>query len=575
MPEPASAAAKPLDVAALARRPGLAAPLRSWRPGRVMRSLWRLLGARSTALAAGLLMALLRAGVLLLVSAAVGQVVRGIDVPAWAGVAAAGLLAAAVLGYAGQRIVIDAIQHGLTRLREQLVDRQLSLPVDVVLRHGAEGFVLGMTRDSELLGQMARACFGTLLPGAVLVLLCLGGIALTLPALALPLLLALSALWLVRQRLSLRLAAQMALTHEAIDQLYEQLGGSVLRHELAVSQSHESHEREACRATIAHTHALARRLSGTQACTAEVDALVLGLSLLGLLAWVTTAGGPAVSGPHLATVLFLLLALRSALQGLLGALQEMAQGMPALAGIERLLAMQPAPAHEGTVLPTRWRVTLEDVNCRVGGRVLFRNVDLTLEPGRIAVLTGENGAGKTTLLRVLLGLGEADSGAVCVDGVPWAWIDRAAFRRGVGYLPQNPVLFAGTVHDNIAYAAPGATRVAVQAAAHAVGLGVALSERPEGLATRLGPGGSPLSGGERQRVALARVLLRRPRLLVLDEPTNHLDAASAQALMALLRQLPDDPAVLIVSHAPALIAQADQVLAMVDGRLCARDHSCP
>ncbi|MBI3349791.1 MAG: ABC transporter ATP-binding protein [Burkholderiales bacterium] len=560
-------ATSPLDVAALARRPSLAVPLRAWRPVWILRSLWQVFCARPAALLGGLLAALLRAGVLLIVSVAIGQIVRGTDVPVWASAAASGLLVAAALGYVGHRLVIDAVQRGLTHLREQMVDHQLGLPVDTVLRSGVEGFVLAMTRDGELLGQMARACFGALLPGIALALLCLAGIAALMPVLILPLLLAMAALWVVRRRLSQRLAAQMVMTHEAIDQLYEHLGGIALRHELAVSHAHEAHEREASRVRIAHAHAFARNLAGTQTCVAEVDSLVLGLSLLGLIIWMTVSGGPVVPGATLASVCFLLLALRGALQAVLSALQELALGVPALVAIERLLAMQPAPAHGGVVPPTRWRVTLERVSRYVDGRALVSDVYLAIEPGRLAVLTGLNGAGKTSLLRLLLGLAEADGGTVCVDGVPWAQINRPAFRRGVGYLTQNPVLFAGTVHDNIAYGAPDADRQAVYDAAQAVGLGAALRAWPDGLATRLGPGGSPLSGGERQRVALARVLLRRPRLLVLDEPTNHLDTASSQALAVLLRQLPGDPAVLVVSHDQALVAQADQVFEMVGGRL--------
>ncbi|GAA0763347.1 hypothetical protein GCM10009107_48560 [Ideonella azotifigens] len=513
----------------------------------------------------------MRAGLLVGVSIAIGKVVGGGPAAAWAAMAAAtGLLAAAALGYFGQRMVIDAVQDGLTRLREQLVERLLALPGDTVRQQGAERFVLAMTRDGELLNQMARACFGGLLPGTVLVLLCMGGIAVMLPALTAPLLVALTLLWLVRRRLSHRLAGQMALAHEAIDQLYEQLGGTVLRHELAVSHANELHEQQASRAKVAHTHALARELARTQTWVTELDALVLGLALLGLVAWLALAGGPAVSGPSLASVLFLLLALRGALQGALRALQEMAQGVPALASIERLLAMQAAPAHHGRVPPTHWRVTLEGMSRQADPRSLIRDLDLALEPGRITVLTGANGAGKTTLLRLLLGLTEAGHGRLRVDGVPWAQIDRSAFRRGVGYLPQNPVLFAGSVYDNLAYAVADATPQAVQRMATAVGLGPRLAAWPEGLAARLGPGGSPLSGGERQRIALARVLLRKPRMLILDEPTNHLDGPGTQALMALLRQAPGKPVVLVITHDPGFIARADQTLELVDGRLQAR-----
>lgn len=551
------------DVATLARRPAPTAPVPVWRPGRMIKSLWRLCGARPVFLLGGVLAALLRAAAVLGVSVAVGRVVAGEAVASWVAVAAIGLLAAAALGYVGQSAVIDAVQDGLTRLRWQLVDRLLLLPVGTVQHQGVERFMLAMTRDSELVNQMARACFGALLPGAVLTLLCLGGIAMFLPALIGPLACASALLWLVRRRLSRRLAVQMSLAHEAIDGLYERLGGTILRHELAVSHANEAPERQACQADIAHSHALMRALTQTQTMASELDTLVLGLAMLGLV----VAVGVSVSGSSLASVLFLLLALRGALQGMLRALQEMAQGAPALAGIERLLDLPTEPPHEGRVQPTRWCVTLEGVGCSAGTRTLLRRVDLSLEPGRITVLTGSNGAGKTTLVRLLMGLATPESGTVRVDGVPWAQVDRAAFRRGVGYLSQNPVLFRGTVYDNIAYAVAEATPQAVLAAAHSVGLGPQLGGWPLGLATRLGPGGSPLSGGERQRVALARVLLRAPRLLVLDEPTNHLDGPSAHALMAMLRQAPGAPAVLVISHDPTILAQADRALELAKGEL--------
>lgn len=576
---PLAQGADALEVASIVRRQGATAPASSWQPAPLLRllgSLWRLFATRPVPLLGGLLSSLARAGLLVLVSLAVGRLVAGAGEGGWAPwalSAAAGLLGAAALGCLGQRMVIDRVQDGLTALRHRLVDVHLALPVGADSERGREAFVLAVTRDCELLGQMARACFAALLPAALLVLLCLGGIAVALPALAAPLALGLAGLWWVRRGLSRRLAGEMARAHEGIDRLYEQLGGTVLRHELAVSHGNEARERQACRAAIDQTHACTQALARTQTWAAELDTLSLGLALLALVAWLAVAGATEVSGASLATVLFLLLALRGALQAMLRAQQEMAQGVPALAAIEGLLAMPAAPTANGQVLPTAWHVQLRGVGCRVGARAVLRDVDLDLAPGRFIALTGPNGAGKTTLLRLLLGLAEAEGGSFHVDGVPWAEIDRTAFRRGVGYLPQSAGLFAGTLFDNVAYGLDAAEAASASSAKRArellstLGLDVLLTTGPTGLDTRLGPGGSPLSGGERQRVALARVLMRRPRLLILDEPSNHLDAASVQALLGLLRQLPGRPAVLVVSHDPVVIAQADSVLALVDGFL--------
>ncbi|PTT78580.1 hypothetical protein DBR42_23280 [Pelomonas sp. HMWF004] len=154
--------------------------------------------------------------------------------------------------------------------------------------------------------------------------------------------------------------------------------------------------------------------------------------------------------------------------------------------------------------------------------------------------------------------------------MPWAEVDRSVFRHGLGYLPQNATLFAGSVYDNIAYTAAGVAPRDALALARALGLGSRLDAWPAGLETQLGAGGSPLSGGERQRVALARALMRSPRLLVLDEPTNHLDGPGSALLMALLRKAPGRPVVFIISHDKTLVEQADQVLEMVDGRVQVR-----
>lgn len=562
MHEMPSAAA--VDVAALARQPGPVRPLLAWQPWRLLRSLWRLFGARWRGLVGGLLASAGRALVLVAASLAVGRAVGMGGVASWGVAAAVGLLAAAALGYLGQRLVVDAVQDGLSRLRHRLVDRQLALPVEVVGERGAAPFVLALTRDGELLGQMARACFAGLLPAALLVLLCLAGLLLLMPQLALALLAGGALLWLVRRRLAARLAQQMRRAHADLDSLYAQLGGMALRHELAVSHANESRERAAASARVEAARAATRALAITQAGVSELDAALLGLGLLGVVSWLAAAG-QAVSAAQLATLAFLLLALRSALQAVLRSLQEMAQGVPALEAIEALLALPAMPAHHGRELPTRWAVSLQGVSCSVGGVAALSGVDLALAPGRIAVLTGANGAGKTTLLRVLLGLLPPDAGTLLVDGRPWSKVDRTAFRRGVAYLPQNIVLFPGSVLDNLGYAADEISPLAARTMLQSLGLAGRLG--PQGLAMPLGPGGSPLSGGERQRLALARALLRGARLIILDEPTNHLDGLTAAGLVDLLRQLPRAPAVLIVSHDPTLQSRADVCWRLEAGRL--------
>ena len=548
-----------LDGPSLARQPAPRARVRHWRPWATVAGLWGLFGARPLALLAGLVASFARAALLLGVSLAVGRLVAGDAGPASWAAAVAGLAGAALFGHLGQRAVVEAVQEGLGRLRLRLLDIQWAQPGASAGEGQAQALVLALTRDGELLGQMARACFASLLPAALLALLCLAGIAWTLPALAPLLALGLLALAGLRRGLARRLADDAARAHAGIDALYGHLSGVVARHELTVSHGLEPKEREQAAVAVQRAHARTADLACSQSWAAEADTLGLGLALLGMLAALALAGS-GVLPSQLAVVAFLLLVLRSALQTLLRAQQEVALGVPALAEIEALLALPGAAEHTGREAPSAWAMQLRGVGCRVGGHTVLRHVDLDLTPGRITVLTGANGAGKTTLLRLLLGLVPAHRGELRVDGRPWHEVDRAAFRRGVGYLPQDGGVFAGSVRDNVAYAAPVPAEARALQLLGQLGLEVALD-------LPLGADGRPLSGGERQRLALARVLTREPRLLVMDEPTNHLDAASVPALLALLRSLPVPPVVLIVSHDPAVIAAADDVVELVEGVL--------
>lgn len=557
-----------LDVAALVRQPGTPAPLRAWRPRALGAALWQLFGAARWSLFAGLLLSVGRAGLLVGVSLAVGRLLQrsgptrdGFGV---AVAAALGLLAAAALGWLAQRLLIQAIQDGLGRWRRDLVEHQMRLPLTVVETQGAAPFVLALTRDAELLGQMGRACFAGLLPSGVLALASLAGLVWLVPSLAGPLALGLLGLGWLRRRWAARLADRMRRAHGELDALYGQLGGLVQRQELAVSHAGQEAECTAAFARIDAAHAATRDLALAQARTAEAEGLVLGLGLLGMVCWLAAGGASHATGA-LASLALLLMVLRGALQGTLRALQEMSLGVPALQGLQALRALPTLPDHGGRARPVDWAVSLRGVRCEIDGHEVLGPVDLDLAPGRICVVTGANGAGKTTLLRLLLGLVSPRAGQFTVDGVRWPEVDLMAYRQGLAYLPQHSLLFPGTVLDNLRYTAPQATPEAAWQALVAVGLDARLGAL--GLERRIGPGGSPLSGGERQRLALARLWLRPARLVVLDEPTNHLDAAAVGELAALLRAWPGAPGVLVISHDPALLALADDRRCLVKGCL--------
>jgi len=221
-------------------------------------------------------------------------------------------------------------------------------------------------------------------------------------------------------------------------------------------------------------------------------------------------------------------------------------------------------------------IRFERVTFAYDGRPVLRGVDLVVPAGRLVVLTGSSGAGKSTLLDLLLGFLEPDDGAILVDGVPLADLDRRAWRRRVGYVPQDPVLLHASVRDNLTLGEDG---VGEDALAEALDLACArevVETLPQGLETPVGERGAALSGGQRQRLALARALVGRPRLLLLDEATSALDLSTERAVCRNIATLRGRCTVLAVTHRPAWLEVADLVVELDDGQVRAcRPAACP
>ncbi|MFB8169959.1 peptidase domain-containing ABC transporter [Kitasatospora purpeofusca] len=193
------------------------------------------------------------------------------------------------------------------------------------------------------------------------------------------------------------------------------------------------------------------------------------------------------------------------------------------------------------------------------------DIDLTVPAGSFTVVAGRSGSGKSTLASVLAGLQDPDAGEVLIDGVPISSLDRVALRRSLSYVSQESRIFAGTIWDNIAYAAPSAGKEQVVAAARAARIHEDISRLPMKYGTLLGPGGLGLSGGQRQRIALARALLRDPKLLILDEATSALDPATEAEVFAGLAG--SGRTLVVIAHRLSALRAADQVITVESGRI--------
>jgi ATP-binding cassette subfamily B protein len=313
---------------------------------------------------------------------------------------------------------------------------------------------------------------------------------------------------------------------------------------------------------------------------ARYNPLIGFLPQLGLAA-ILIVGGEDVIHHHLtvgqfsAFYLYLLMLLSPTRT--LGMALGMAQRATASgARIFQILDREPrltSPAGAPPLPPGSGHVRLEGVSFRYEGtsQPALREVDLDVPAGRTVALVGATGSGKTTLAALLARLYDPASGSVQIDGADLRSVEVASVRRAVALVTDDPFLFSATVHENIAYADPTATRADVEAAARRAQAHDFIMRLPEGYDTRVGERGLTLSGGQRQRLAIARALLADPRILILDDATSSVDASTEERIKAGLREVMEGRTTFVIAHRLSTIALADEIVVLERGAIAAHD----
>jgi ATP-binding cassette, subfamily B, bacterial len=212
-------------------------------------------------------------------------------------------------------------------------------------------------------------------------------------------------------------------------------------------------------------------------------------------------------------------------------------------------------------------IEFDDVSLEADEHTILEGISLKVRPGEVLALVGSSGAGKSSLAALVSRLWDPTRGAVKIDGRDLRGLRAASVRKHIGVVTQETILFHTSVLENIRYGSPDATREDVERAARAAQIHETIEALPEGYDTLVGDRGYRLSGGERQRIAIARAILKDPRILILDEATSSLDAHNERLVQAALEPLLEGRTVLVITHRLATVRDADRIVLMERGRI--------
>jgi ABC-type multidrug transport system fused ATPase/permease subunit len=444
----------------------------------------------------------------------------------------------------------NVIKEGVQRLRADLLTRLYVVSRAFYTRLDRNTTHAQIVLDTERLDNMSNRMVSTLLPAvfatlALLVVLAFRNWALLLVLVSLAPVMLLTA----------RVTGGVVKRHVFVCQrAFEKFSKGTLfvlqQMDLTRAQSFQAQEIERRKAELDHLKHTSERMAFSFAVHGHLQSTVVAVCGIVIL----VVGGAAVARGAMTIGEFLSFWVAASLVNgyvttITESITEIISGNQSLVTLYRL-------AHTGESQPYRGRrrirftgrIDLDAVDFAYDGVPVLKGVSLNIRPDSHVAVIGPNGAGKSTILQLILGFYRPLGGRVLADGVPYEDLDLVELRRAIGVVMQHPTLFSGTIRENISYGCPDATPCDIRRAA-----GIALADEflerlPSGYETQVGEDGALLSGGEAQRIAIARALLRRPRVLILDEPTNHLQSAAVDRLMSNLGALEERPALVIISH---------------------------
>ncbi len=468
------------------------------------------------------------------------------------------------LNFVGERIVVD--------LREQLYAHMVNLPLSFFIQRRVGELVSRLSSDVTVMRTVLTNNLNTLLQqtfimiGSIVIMLVLNWRLTAFILVLAPAIVALGAAFgFSLRRISTRIQDELASVTTVVDEVFQGIREvkSFVRERYEIGRYNQALSR-AFRAALSLLRV--RSLFGPLAA-------FMGFGGIALVLWF---GGREVledrlTGGELIAFLIYGLTVAGSLGALVGLYTQFQEALGATRRVFQILDEQPniVDAPDAAVLEDAdGRITFENVRFTYDGRRdVLRSVTLDIAAGEIIALVGPSGAGKSTMFNLIPRFYDVTEGRLCVDGHDVRALTQASLRAHIGIVPQETLLFGGTIRENIRYGRLDASEAEIIAAAQAANAHDFIAEMPDGYDTIVGERGVRLSGGQRQRVAIARAILKDPRILLLDEATSSLDSESERLVQDALERLMQGRTTVIIAHRLSTTKIAHRIAVLDQGEI--------
>jgi len=480
-------------------------------------------------------------------------------------------LLSGIIQLATRKVVLKLTKQAIQRFRDELMKKLVFLSRDTYTEADRGVLHTRIVQDTERLDIMSNALIVQLIPSLLGgLLLCvlmavLNGILFATLLLIMPVLYGLSRLLGRRVRRSVRSY------HRSFERFSKGVFFVIQMFDLLRIQAAESLELKRQRSKVEDLRVSSEAMALWNTAYVLVQDTVIAVAgvVVLVVGGISVARG-AMSLGDLISFYVAMGLLKNFFRMLSVSIPQVLQGAESLTSLMRIIEIEERNPYRGKgKISFKGNVVMEGISFRYQDQWVLRDVDLDVSAGRLTGIAGPNAAGKTTMLNLILGFYRPDKGRLLAEGLPYDALDMTELRRSVGVVTQKPLLFSGTILENIVYGMPDATMKDVEEAARLATAHDFIESLPESYDTAVGDAGIALSGGQQQRIAIARAVLRRAPLLILDEPTNHLDRDVSRRLISNLKSIPFRPAVLLISHVRDVMAACSRVTLLREGRVTA------